>query len=215
MTAARVDRAYLRRIEAAIADAVRGVEPVRIAYSGGLASTLVAAIARKRAESRCIVAGTAESPDVRASEVAKDYMDYRVEIVRLDRRTVPRLLRDIQVAYPGLTTAERHSLVPLWAAIGHSDGPILSGFGPTRLRPLMWRVLRDSGAQLPLRVAARADFVPRARLRSVARNLGLPSAFADVRRRPPSRGAGIAEFLHENAIRRVGRGDIDATSTRF
>lgn len=73
----------VRRLEETIATLVSARDSVILAYSGGLASTLIAMIARKRCDLRCVVAGVESSPDVEAAKLAKCYLDYRVEYVYL------------------------------------------------------------------------------------------------------------------------------------
>jgi len=192
------DRAVLRRLEAAIADAVGGRERVRIAFSGGLASTVIAALVRKRAEMVCIVAGTKASPDVRAAEILKDFLDYRTEVVVLGRRDVERLLEDLRTRGRGLSSAECGSLVPLWAARSGADRHLVAGFGSQRMRPETRKVLADGGTVLPLVAATRGSPLDRSGLRAIAKLLGVPPGLVGVPRRPPARGAGIVEFLRRH-----------------
>src|SRR5206468_3430362 len=57
MASSRHVDAFVRRLEHAVAHEVDGRDRVTLAYSGGLASTLVAMLARKRSALDCVVAG--------------------------------------------------------------------------------------------------------------------------------------------------------------
>jgi hypothetical protein len=195
MAVGRDDRLLLRRLEAAVAAVVREADPVRVAFSGGLASIVIASLVRKRAEMVCIVAGTKDSPDIRASEILRDFLDYRVESVLVSRRDVERLLEDLRARSPRLTSPERGSLVPLWASRAPDPGTILAAFGSGRMRPEVRKVLADGGVALPLVVAMRGAPLLRPRLRTIAELLGVPPGLVGLARRPPARGAGIVEFL--------------------
>ncbi|TLZ98257.1 MAG: hypothetical protein E6J97_07410 [Methanobacteriota archaeon] len=85
MASSRHVDAFVRRLEDEIAREVHGRNRVALAYSGGLASTLIAMIARKRCVLDCIVAGVDGSPDILAAKAAKAHLDYRVEYVILSR----------------------------------------------------------------------------------------------------------------------------------
>src|SRR2546422_513319 len=56
MASSRHVDALVHRLETAIAQEIHGRGRVALAYSGGLASTLIAMIARKRCELDCVVA---------------------------------------------------------------------------------------------------------------------------------------------------------------
>lgn len=195
MPTARDLRAFFSRLDGTIAKDAQAARRVTVAYSRGLASTVVGAFARKRADVRCVVAGTKGSPDVRAANLAKDYLDYRIDVVQLSRPSVLALIGEIREDHPGLTRAEQHALVPLWAFLATIEPPVLAGFGAGRLRPVVRDALRDARVRLPIAIAPGKGTSNRTRLRDVARELGLPTAFAEVRRRPPAVGAGIAEIL--------------------
>src|SRR2546426_920666 len=63
MASSRHVDAFVRRLEDGIAQEIHARSRVALAYSGGLASTLIAMIARKRCVLDCIVAGV-ERADV-------------------------------------------------------------------------------------------------------------------------------------------------------
>src|SRR6266705_6984611 len=127
-----VDR-FVRRLEHRVAQEVKGRPRIVLAYSGGLASTLIAMIARKRCTLVCVVAGLEGSPDVQAARAAKLHLDYRVEYDILSRADAIRIRAQIATAHPKLTQGDIDNLVPLHAALETADGgPMLSGFGPSR-----------------------------------------------------------------------------------
>src|SRR5437899_10797034 len=97
MASSRHVDAFVRRLGDGIAREIHGRSRVALAYSGGLASTLIAMIARKRCALDCVVAGVDGSPDVLAAKAAKANPDYGSSTgssVREDpRRFGARLLR--------------------------------------------------------------------------------------------------------------------------
>src|SRR5436853_6851091 len=62
--------AFVERLERRMADLVSVETRAILAYSGGLASTLVAMVARKRCDLVCVVAGVEDSAAVRVSKAA-------------------------------------------------------------------------------------------------------------------------------------------------
>src|SRR2546428_12918095 len=102
MASSRHVDAFVRRLEDEIAREVHGHSRVALAYSGGLASTLIAMIARKRCVLDCIVAGVDRSPDVLAAKAAKAHLDYRVECVIMRREDTMRIRARIARSHPGL-----------------------------------------------------------------------------------------------------------------
>src|SRR5437899_10398527 len=79
MASSRDVDVFVRRLEHWVAQEVKGRPRAALAYSGGLASTLLAMIARKRCALVCVVAGIEGSPDVQAARAAKLHLDYRGE----------------------------------------------------------------------------------------------------------------------------------------
>ncbi len=193
----RVD-AFVRRLEDRVAAAIEGTDRVVLAYSGGLASTLVAMVARKRCDLRCFVAGVQGSPDVEAAKVAKDYLDYRMHFVTLDAKAVRALARRITDGHRSLTATECGALVPLHAVLRRVRcDRVLAGFGGPHIRPAILEILRSTSVRIPLHGIVRGP-LPRDRLRDAALRLGLPADWARTRHRAPAEGAGIEEFLHGN-----------------
>src|SRR5256885_17046516 len=116
MASSRHVDAFVRRLEDEIAREVHGHNRVALAYSGGLASTLIAMIARKRCVLDCVVAGVDRSSDVVAAKAAKSHLDYRIEVVILRRETAMRIRARIEASHPGLRPRDIDNLVPLHAA---------------------------------------------------------------------------------------------------
>ena len=191
----RID-AFVRRLEQAIARELEGRDRVPLAYSGGLASTLVAMVARKRCALECVVAGVEGSPDVVAAKAAKLYLDYRIEHVIVTRDAAASIRARIEAAHPGLSAGDLDNLVPVHAAVERADGrTILSGFGLAPLRPAVVAALGDINVALPIRVASRGTSLSRLTLRRAAVDLGLPVPWARVAHRSPANGAGVRELL--------------------
>ncbi len=196
MAASRYIDAFVRRLEDRIAQEVDGPKRVALAYSGGLASTLIAMIARKRCVLDCVVAGVDGSSDVLAAKAAKAHLDYRVEYVILSRKDAMRIRARIARAHPGLLRRALDNLVPLHAALERAEGrPMLSGFGLPRLSAAMVAVLGRVAVVSPLRTIARGTTLSRSRLRAAATALGLPPEWARLSHRAPAEGAGIRDLL--------------------
>jgi hypothetical protein len=172
---------------------------VALAYSGGLSSTLLAMLIRKRCDLECFVAGVKGSPDLLAAKAARDHLDYRVEIVDLNAATSVRIAKDLRASRPSLTSAAMHALVPLGAVRERTLGRILlTGFGARRLDTSLARVLRTWKTQSPLSEISQNRIPGRAALRAAALSLGLPIEWVRVAHRAPAEGAGIEHFLQTN-----------------
>jgi len=196
MVAPRDVRTFVARLEERIERVIDGHEHVALAYSGGLASTLVAMIARKRCELNCFVAGTSDSPDVKAAIAAKRYFDYRTVHVAMNRTETRRVLAAVARLDPRLPPNKRIGLVPTCAVIERvSEDVILCGYGGSRLGPGEAAALEKAGVHMPLRDVRARQEVTRELLRSAAISLGLPVEWARTRHRDPEVGAGIANFL--------------------
>ena len=199
MASSRHVDALVHRLETAIAQEIDGRGRVALAYSGGLASTLIAMIARKRCELDCVVAGVDGSSDVVAAKAAKSHLDYRIEVVILRREDAMRIRARIEASHPGLQPRDIDNLVPLHAALERSEGrPMLAGFGVPRPGSAMVAALRRAGVVWPLRTIAPEMLLSRPTLRAAATALGLPSEWARVSHRPPVDGAGIRDWLRES-----------------
>ena len=188
--------AFVRQLEGRIEDLVKGSNRVALAYSGGLASTLVAMVARKRCDLDCLVAGSSESADVRAARAAKQHMDYRIELVLLDGAATRQIRDRLVAARPGLSPRAVRSLLPLFAVVERAEGiPWLAGFGGTRVDSRIITESQRLGVRAPLLDLSNGGSIPRAMLRAAAVLLGLPEKWARVPHRAPPNGAGIAAFL--------------------
>lgn len=187
--------AFVHRLEERIEDLVSGCDRVALAFSGGLASMLVAMVARKRCDLDCLVAGSGESADIRAARAAKQHMDYRIELVLLDAAETRRI-RERLAFSPGLSLRAIRSLIPLFAVVEHAEGRAwFAGFGSARIGSGIIAEVQRLGVQAPLLGLSARGTVPRAMLRAAALSLGLPEEWARVPHRSPEDGAGIAEFL--------------------
>jgi hypothetical protein len=204
-------RAFVARLEDRISEAIDGHQHVALSYSGGLASTLVAMVARKRCELNCFVAGTADSPDVKEAMAAKTYFDYRIEHVPLNRTETHRVLAAVEMLDPQLRGTRRAGLIPLCAVIERAtDGVVLCGYGGSRLGPDLVRALERAEVRVPLHDLLHGRAASRHLLQSAAIFLGLPVAWARKVHRNPETGAGIVRFLPVK--RREATAESDARS---
>jgi len=196
MASSRDVDAFVRRLEHRVAKEVTGRPRAALAYSGGLASTLIAMIARKRCVLVCVVAGLEGSPDVQAVRAAKLHLDYRVEYDILSRADAIRIRAQIATAHPKLTPSQIDNLVPLHAALETANGgPMLSGFRPSRFGAGMVAALRRVDVTFPIHAVARGATLSRSMLRDAALLLGLPATWAHVAHRSPAEGAGLRELF--------------------
>jgi len=203
MASSRDVDAFVRRLEHRVAQEVNGRPRSVLAYSGGLASTLLAMIARKRCALLCVVAGVEGSPDLLAARAAKAHLDYRVEYLILSRADAIRVRTRIATSHPKLPRNDIDNLVPLHAAREVAEGGrLLSGFGSSRLGAEMVAALRRVDVSLPIHAVARGTVLPRTMLQDATMMLGLPATWARVAHRSPVDGAGIRELLRSSDGRR-------------
>ena len=187
------------RLDAAVARAVAGEEEPILAFSGGLGSLVVAALARKRCDLRFVVVGLRGSADVQAATVAHDFLDYRVSVLRPTRLEALCAARAIAAADPRLPLADVLALVPLVLVEAHHPScAVLSGFGLTARDVPLRRALatrRRSCPGLGLSIAAS----PRTPLLRIAEAIGLPESFILAAPRTPIEGSGIGPLLRAMA----------------
>ena len=187
---------FVRRLEDQIEVFVDGRDRVALAYSGGLASTLLAMVARKRCDLECFVAGVPESGDVRAAASAKQHLDYRITPVLLDATKTKRIGDRMAAFHPGLSFDAIGTLLPLVAVLELGEGAEwLAGCGSPRIDPGIAAELRRLGIRTPFVDLSGGKTLSRDLLRRAATSLGLPEEWARVAHRPPAIGSGIAGFL--------------------
>lgn len=191
-------------LESEVARALGDEDRLELAYSGGLGSTLLAAIARKRCDLTCYTVGLRGSPDLRAAELAAVFLDYRVEKIQLTPSSAVALAREIAAALPAARAPDILSLLPAWAvAMRTNRRPLLAGFGTAPTSSRIREVLPNLRITSPLlRLDEGETSLVRGRLSACAEVLGIPAAFAKPRRRPPSSGSGISRALREIAAAR-------------
>jgi len=184
----------LRRLDCDVQRAVAGQDRMVLAFSGGLASLILAALVRKRCDVVCEVVGLRGSADAESAGVAEKFLDYAVRTVRPSPTWVLRSARAIAATDAALSAAEVLSLVPLvHVEARHPRERVLSGFGLTWESPRTRSFLRSRSALLP-GIQART-VVPRTRLLGVADLLGLPESFSREARRSPAEGSGIGPAI--------------------
>ena len=198
METSRDARGFLRRLEDRIEELVSRDDRVSLAFSGGLMSTLLATVARKRCDLICLVAGTPASPDVRASNAAKQHFDFRVESVLLDREIVRRNLQEMRALNRTMSMNSLPTLMPVYAVLGRHPGAVLlSGFGTPKTDLSIRRMLRAWHVESPIMEAARGRNVSRSVLLEASISLGLPEEWARVAHRPPADGSGIGDLSED------------------
>src|SRR5947208_1745199 len=158
--------AFVERLEGRMADLLSEETRVILAYSGGLASTLVAMVARKRCNLVCVVAGAEDSAAVRAAEAAKAHLDYRVQFVQPDIEGTCRIRDRISAGNAQISATAVRTLIPLRMVLEElPNQTILAGFGPRTLDAKIGTILKDWGVLCPLLDLARSQPLPRSLLR--------------------------------------------------
>ena len=142
--------AFVRELETAVDVAVVGPQRPVLAFSGGLTSLVMAMVARKRSDLRCLVAGVEGSADIAAAKRAKDSFEYRVEVVPLDAARVRTIAAGLAADFPGLTGPQRRELVPLRAVLLRApETRVLAGLRGTRHSVELGQAAERAGARLP------------------------------------------------------------------
>ena len=179
-----------------MADLLSEETRVILAYSGGLASTLVGMVARKRCELVCVVAGVEDSAAIRAAKAANAHLDYRVQFVQPDLEGTRRIRDRISAATRHMSGTAVRALMPLRMVLEETPNQtILAGFGPRTLDATLGTILNDWRVLCPLLDLARSQPLPRSLLRAAAISLGLPVEWARAAHREPATSAGINDFL--------------------
>lgn len=185
----------LERVDAAVARAVKAMDDPILAFSGGLGSLIVAAMARKRGDLRCVVVGFPGSADVEAAKVAQTFLDYPVSVFQPTTAQALRAARSLAASEPRLPLADILALVPLALVEGrYGPRPVLSGFGLTARSPALRRALQPRRRGCP-GLATPAGGSTRAAAVRIAIALGLPEPFALAAPRAPIEGSGIGPAL--------------------
>lgn len=196
MGAERAANVLLRRLEADVARAAADRPRLVLAFSGGLASLLLAACARKRCDLLCEVVGFPGSADAEAAVVAQSFLDYPVRVLRPRPTEALHVARALLSSDARLSVAEAVSLVPFaLVEARHRGSRVLSGFGMTGDSAAIRRVLLARSTLHP-GLRPRGNSVPsRAALLGAADLLGIPEPFSRGARRSPSEGSGVGPAL--------------------
>ena len=196
MDAERRLRPLLRRLDADLARAFAESEPVVLAFSGGLASLVLAALARKRGRVECVVVGTRGAADVEAALVAKSFLDYPVEVVRPSHRQILEAARAIRAVDARLDPAEVVSLVPLSLVLErHPEEPVVCGFGLSPRSSAVQRYLDAVRVYVPAVRRSSVRSPPRRTVAELAWALAIPDGFVLAARRTPAEGSGAGPAL--------------------
>lgn len=194
MPSRREEERLLARVDAQVSPAFDGTRRVVLAFSGGLASLVLAAVARKHGDLGCLVVGTRGAADVQAALVARDFLDYRLEVVVPSPEAILRTAMQLRAQAPALSFPEVLDLVPL--ALAEARDPtaaVLTGFGLARASPGLRRHLADRPSRSP--AIARLNGPARGLAIRLGRELGLPDAFSGMGHRRPAEGSGIGPVL--------------------
>ncbi len=212
MGAERPAREVLARFESSVAKAVSGRERACVAFSGGLGSLILAAVARKRLDLRCVVVGPPKSADVEAAILAQTFLDYPVEVLQPEPEAVLARARALRREDPSLPMPDLLSLLPLALVQDRcAPEPVLHGFGFSPRSRALDRRLKAAGFPPPGLQRGGAASPDRRMAVAVADALGIPDAFSRVGRRTPAEGSGIGPALralgherHTSVARLVG-----------
>lgn len=198
MAPAGASSPQLARLEAALDAIAAERDAAVLAFSGGLASLVLAALLRKRLDLDCVVVGLDGAPDLLAARRAADFLDYRVVELRLSPKRAVALVRRV-LDRRRVAVRAAVALAPVMAVVAANPGKtVIAGCGarPDSLAPL----LVEAGVALPWWSLTAGRGMPRSRIQALARELGLPEPFVRVRARSPPAGTGL-----EAALRSVGR----------
>lgn len=197
-----------RRLDTALAAAFADRDRVVLAFSGGLASLVVAALARKRGPLDCVVVGTRGAADVQAAVVARSFLDYRVEVLCPSPAAILRAARSLAAAHPSLSREDVLSMVPLTLVEErHGRDLVLSGFGLSPRSVPLHRLLAAARTLAPGLPAASHGSPPRRVLLRLAEELAIPDAFRLGPRRTPAEGSGVGPALR--ALGHARRASVD------
>jgi hypothetical protein len=185
----------LVRLDAEVAHAVGDLDRIVLAFSGGLGSLLVAAVARKRCDVRCVVVGLRGASDLQAARVAQKFLDYPIAVVQPSADRAWRMAQAIRSLHPELPLSEALGMLPMaLVEEEHPRDPVLNGFGLTARTPTLRHALgSDAGRSPGLRL--RISHSTRAPLLQLAEAAGLPESFARAAPRSPLEGSGIGPAL--------------------
>jgi len=192
----RSNARFLARLESRIDAVVRGEPRAVLAFSAGLGSIVVAAIARKRLDLTCSVVGIGRAPDRVAADRCASFMDYPIRRIQLRPEEAVRIGREIVRRTPRLDAAEVWSLVPT-AAVREQNPTalVLGGHGTARISRAVSESLTAYGVKTPLRASQTSTLPARSTLSACATLLGLPPAFGRPARRPAASGSGVADAV--------------------
>ncbi len=213
MAPERAETRAVARLDAILARefAVRG--RVVLAFSGGLGSLILAGLARKHGDMRCVVVGTRGAADVGAALVARDFLDYRLEVLTPRPASILQTARGLRAQAPALPLADILDLVPLaLVEARHPRETVLCGYALAPRSPALRRHLAHRPSRSPAPAAA-AGTSRRLALR-MAEELAIPDGFAAASRRSPSEGSGIGPVLRamgharHRSVERLLAGDI-------
>ncbi len=189
-------RRLVKGIDADLAAALAGRDRLVLAFSGGLASLVLAALARKRGPLTCVVVGMRGAADVETALVAKSFLDYPVEVLRPSPPAVLRIARSVAAANPGLVLPDVLSLLPLvLVQQRHPDECVLSGFGLSPRSRALHRYLTSAECPPPALGRLAAGSASRRVILRLAGELAIPEGFSHAPRRTPIEGSGLGPAL--------------------
>lgn len=149
-----------------------------------------------------------------AALVARDFLDYRLDVLTPRPQAVLRTARAIRASDPGLDVADVLSLVPLaLVEERHPGALVLSGFGLSPVSPRLRRHLATVRARSPGLRGREIRQSSRSVIRKMAGDLAIPDGFVGTPRRTPAEGSGVGPALRAEAHERhVSLGRLIAMS---
>jgi Asparagine synthase len=193
-------RRLCSRIERTVARELEGARSARIAFSGGLGSLIVAALARKRTDLTCVVVGQRNSPDVLRAVALRNHLDFRLDIKTPALAEILERIRAFSGDHSRWRPDELMDAVPILTALAMGPGPWFTGYGsrPSSSPTKTW--IGTLHAATPL-LAGKSPVATRRQLIAAGRVLGIPDGFLRTPPRSPGAGSGIASRLRTRAQR--------------
>lgn len=127
-------RQILEGLRQATRELVADVDQVTLAFSGGLDSSVVAALASEWTEIVALTVGYAKSPDLANAAEAAPLLELTWRPIYLDDAALLRGGASLLEAFPDLDAVALSFEIPLWVLLPHAPaGPVVAGQGADEL----------------------------------------------------------------------------------